>query len=129
MGDLAFPASVMFLKFFCKLFVDQRIGWLDAGKAILAFPVDIVFLSLSFGSAILYTIPSSQIKDGATLKSIFVIIITCVIIAILTILLCKKSDAALTQNRPIITAVLFLISYAISLCAVFGAISVKVFLQ
>jgi hypothetical protein len=54
MWDLAFPGTVMVLKLLFKLFIEQQVKAVDIAKAILAFPIDIAFLSFSFGAAIIY---------------------------------------------------------------------------
>jgi hypothetical protein len=125
--DLAFPASIMVLKLLCKLFVDQQVRLLDAGKALLAFPVDIVFLSLSFGSGLLYATPTNQIQ-AATIKSMFVLLLVCVCMALLTTFICRRSDAALSRSQYWRCGLLFIISYSISSIAIFGALGVRSFL-
>jgi hypothetical protein len=37
-----------------KLFADQEVRLLDFFRALIAFPTDIAFLSMAFGSAVLY---------------------------------------------------------------------------
>jgi hypothetical protein len=127
LGELTFPASIVLLKFICKLFVDQRVQWLDVGKALLAFPIDIVFLSFSFGSGLLYLMPSDQIRTG-TIKSMFGLLVICICVALLTTFICRRSDAALTQSRYWICGLLFVVSYCISVVSIFGALGVRGFL-
>lgn len=51
MIEYALPGSVLLIKLAYRLAVDQRPGVYDLARAAILFPLDIAFLSLSFGAA------------------------------------------------------------------------------
>jgi len=59
--DMAFPGSVMLLKLFFKILIEQEAKLVDFFNAFLNFPIDIAFLSFSFSAALLYA-PSGKIQ-------------------------------------------------------------------
>jgi hypothetical protein len=128
LADLIFPASVMVIKFLFKLFIDQRVGLVETTKSLLAFPVDIVFLSFSFGSALLYAMPIPS-NSPSIVKSSLILALACLCVAILTIVACKKSDAAMISGKWSICVLFFVSSYILSAFTVFGAIQVRSFVQ
>lgn len=122
--DLAWPASILLLKFVCKLFIDQNIRLFDVGRALISFPIDIIFLSFSFGSALLYAMPSHAIGNSS-IKNMFMLLVLCMIIIISIIFICRRSDAAFTQGKKIWCSFLFFISYVLSAASILCAVSVR----
>ena len=92
-----FPSSVMLLKLVVKQFSDQETKLLDIFKALLAFPIDIAFLSMAFGSAII----SLHYKSAsvAFFKGSLVFLVVCVILAIVVTVVCKKADRAFALDK------------------------------
>jgi len=92
------PGCVLVLKLLFKIFVDQKPKWLDAFRAMLAFPIDMTFLSFSYGAATLTFIAASrevqpQAKDVATLT------IAVIIGAFLATKCARHSDASLDEGK------------------------------
>ena len=114
MGDIAFPGIVMLLKLVSKLFVEREVSVMDAAKALVAFPVDIVFLAFSFGAAILYATPPETIKVG-NIKTMFSFMAGCIVIAIVITAFCRKGDKALDQKRFVIMGAFMVFTYVASI--------------
>lgn len=123
MWDLAFPGTVMVLKLLFKLFIEQSVKPVDIAKAILAFPIDIAFLSFSFGAAILYAKPPSSIQIG-TIREMFVVLLIAIIALMIITVLAKKSDAAFTLNKYALMFLLVILAYLASMAAIWGALSI-----
>jgi hypothetical protein len=124
---IAFPGTVMLLKLLFKLTIEQEIGAVDVAKALLAFPVDIAFLSFSFGAALLYARPVSELHDS-TLRQMFVALVIAIVLLVCTTLFSKKSDKAFTREQFIRTSIHILIAYLFSIAALVGAMNVSAFI-
>ncbi|MCA6120346.1 hypothetical protein J6500_00280 [Bradyrhizobium sp. WSM 1704] len=113
----------MVLKLLFKLFIEQQVKPVDVAKAILAFPIDIAFLSFSFGAAILYAKPPSTIHTG-TVREMFVVLLLSIMVLMLCTVLAKKSDMAFTLNKFAMMFLLVILAYVVSIVAVWGALNV-----
>jgi hypothetical protein len=98
--DLTFPGSVMLLKLVFKTTIEQEVKYVDVFKAFLNFPIDIAFLSFSFGSAVLYGLPLTSMRAD-TVKTILTFVIACIVVSGIITLLCKKSDKAFTKDKNV----------------------------
>jgi hypothetical protein len=116
MGDITFPGFVMLLKLASKLFIEREVSFMDAMKAMVVFPIDIIFLAFSFGAAILYATPVQIIKPG-NIKTMFCIVVACITVSILITAFCKKGDRALDQKKFMITLGWATITYFSSVLA------------
>lgn len=123
MWDIAFPGTVMVLKLFFKVCVEQQVKYLDVAKAVLAFPIDIAFLSLSFGAALLYSRPPSVLQDH-TIRSMFIALFLTLVLVLLITVLAKKSDAAYNRARYFWTFGFFFVAYVLAAVTVWGALNV-----
>jgi len=96
--DFALPGVIILLKFGLKIATDQETNGADTLKAILVFPVDIAFLSLSYGSAVLYTAHGT---GGLTvpIKATITIIFMAITLLIPVIILTKKSERAFVLSK------------------------------
>lgn len=124
MGDLLFPGMVMILKLVTKLFVGRSASSFDFMKAMVVFPIDITFLALSFGAAILYATPPDQIRVGS-IRLMFLFFGSCVILAVVTTALCQKSDKALDNVEPWPTIGYSVVTYGVSLAALIASLNVQ----
>jgi hypothetical protein len=122
-GGIVFPGTVLLLKLAFKLTIEQELDAVDVAKALLSFPVDIAFLSFSFGAALLYAKPVSEMHDG-TVRNMFVALILAVILLVCTTVFSKKSDKAFTLERFWKSGFLVFVSYVFSFLALFGAMNV-----
>jgi hypothetical protein len=98
LGELGFPGSVMLIKLLFKMFIEQEVRRVDCLKAILNFPVDIAFLSLSFGSAILLAAEARSTVSSAG-KTLLAFVVAALILSFLVTVMCKRSDRAFTADR------------------------------
>ena len=92
--DFALPGSIIVLKFGLKMTTDQETNGADTLKALLAFPVDIAFLSLSYGSAVLYTAQNAS-NEPASVKAILTVAFVAIALLLIVLVLSKKSERAL----------------------------------
>lgn len=127
MWDVAFPGTVMVLKLFFKICVEQQVKYVDVAKALLAFPVDIAFLSLSFGSAVLYAREPAGFQPE-TVRSMFTILLIALVLIFVVTVVTKKSDRAFTSDSYILTFVLFAAAYSLSALTFWGALNLGRFL-
>jgi hypothetical protein len=96
----------------------------DVAKAILAFPIDIAFLSFSFGAAaLLYARPPGTIRDG-TIREMFTALVAAVVLIAITTAFSKKSDNAFTIDRFKMMFLHVLVAYILSLVTLWGALNV-----
>lgn len=128
MGDIAFPGIVMLLKLVSRLFVEREVSFMDAMKALVLFPIDIMFLAFSFGAAILYATPPEAIQVGS-IRTMFSFLIGCTIIAILITAFCRKSDKALDQKKFGWTIGFSAVTYMVSIIVLIQSFSVGQFLR
>jgi hypothetical protein len=96
--EVAFPGSVMLLKLVFKITIEQQLKPVDVAKAILAFPIDIAFLSFSFGAAILYARPIATMRQD-TPRDMAMMIVVAVALLVITTTFAKKSDASFTLSH------------------------------
>lgn|GEM_PF-1633169 len=79
MSEVILPSILLLIAFCLKLFIDRTVDIPQTLKAICELPVDIMFLSMSFGVG--YTISKNNSEDGlvflfwSLLLSVFVIFI------------------------------------------------------
>jgi hypothetical protein len=105
--EIALPGSLLFTKFLLKLFVDRSATLPDMVSAILALPVDIVFLAASLLAG--YTITTSaNPKDGLLLFT------GCICIALLIVVIWRRCEKQFSQDSYVSTALLGLINIALS---------------
>jgi hypothetical protein len=123
LSDLAFPCSVMVMKLLFKLAVEQEIKIVDALRALLVFPIDIAFLSFSFGAALLYAIPAQRIQSG-NVRTMFIFLIIGLIGLILITVSAKKSEKLFVADNYKLMMFLSAVSYVLSLVGVWAALNV-----
>lgn len=111
----------MGLKFIVKLVVDQQISKVDAMKAFLAFPIDVAFLSMSFGAAVLAGLGK---PGGRTISAtgVLVFAVACITVAIITTMFCKRSDRAFDLDKTWPVVGWGFLSYAMSFLAAAGSL-------
>jgi hypothetical protein len=126
-AELAFPGTIMLLKFVSKIVIEQEVRVVDFFKALLSFPIDIAFLSLSFGSAVLLSILAKSPVETVG-KEILAIVIGCLIFSLITIMFCKESDRAFTNERNIATVVFAFLGYLLSSLVLLGSVEMGAFL-
>lgn len=83
--DIALPGTLLLTKFLLKLVVDRSATFADMTSALLALPVDMVFLSASLLAA--YAIsPGTAGKEGLTYFAV------CLCLSILIVVLWRRSE-------------------------------------
>lgn len=120
--DYLLPGSVIMLKFGLRMTTDQETNGVDTLKAIMVFPVDIAFLSLSYGSAILY---SGQIQSAspAPVKAILSAAFIAVALLLPVIVVAKKSERALVLSKTRKAAGLSALGYLLALTITTASVS------
>lgn len=95
--EIALPGALLLAKFLVKLFVDRSATLPDLISAVLALPVDIVFLSASLlAGHILST--SGNVKEG------LVLFMGCICLSLVIVFLWRRSDGQFTKDRYIVAA-------------------------
>ncbi len=113
--DVALPGTILSVKVLLKLFVDRSVTSADCVGAILALPVDVVFLAVSLITGVAIASPD-QTKAG------FLIFGLCVAVAILTVVLWRRSDSLFVRNRYGWCAANAILNLVISFGALLAAI-------
>jgi hypothetical protein len=106
--DIALPGSLLLAKLLLRVLIDRSVTTADWVSAILALPIDIVFLAASLVAAHTITNPEN-VKDG------LLQIITCLAFASFTVFLSRRSDGFFSADRYIATVLAAAINYSISM--------------
>ena len=105
--EIALPGVLLLTKFLLKLVVDRSATLPDLVSAVLALPVDIVFLSASLLAG--YAISSTtNVKHGLPL------FIACLCLSLLIVLVWRRSEEQFTRDKYWSTAILGLMNIVIS---------------
>lgn len=100
MATYLFPCSIIVLKLLLKLFVGQDANRVDVYKALLAFPIDAAFLSVSYASAILLAITNAQPNSMPVVTSWAIFSFgMCMLIPVIA--LCRKSEKAFITDKKV----------------------------
>lgn len=121
--DYALPGSIILLKLMLRLGTDQETNGADTLKAVLVFPVDIAFLSLSYGSAILYA-SQGALTGQMPVKAVLSIAFLAVFLLMPVIIISKKSERALVLAKTKKAGWLAVGGYALALSITTLSISV-----
>jgi hypothetical protein len=113
LADYLLPGCVLALKLLFKIFIDQKAKWLDGFRAVLAFPVDITFLSFSYGAATLAHV-TPQLNHQIEVKTVGALTLGVVVCALLTTKLSRDSDSALDDRRYPMMISLTFFSYLVA---------------
>ena len=99
--EFLLPGTVVLFKSALRLMVDRQVTGLLFAKAFLAFPIDITFLSFSYGAALLI---SAQHR-GASWPTGFLLglIVAYALLGTLINLACSKADRAFDAERNWVT--------------------------
>lgn len=90
--EFALPGALLLTKFLLKLFVDRAATAADAISAVLALPVDIVFLAASLLAA--YALTSSE-----NLSFGLVLCLLCICLSLLVVVLWRRSETQFTRDQ------------------------------
>lgn len=127
-ADYVLPGSVILLKFGLKLSTDQETNTADTLKALMVFPVDIAFLSLSYGSAILYSTLSTQ-SSILPVKAVLATAFLAIALLLPVIVISKKSERAFIKEKFAIASGLSVFSYTFALSITGISISIGGFFR
>ncbi|MBB3474259.1 hypothetical protein [Sphingomonas sp. BK345] len=115
------PGCVLILKLLFKIFVDQKPRWVDAFRALLAFPVDVTFLSFSYGAATMALISAARgVQPDA--KNVMTLTVAVIIFAILTTKIVKFSDASLDEEKYVLVGLSAVCAYAAAFFVLYFAL-------
>jgi hypothetical protein len=92
--EIALPGLLMFAKFLVKLVVGRSASLPDFVSAILALPVDIIFLSASLLAGYVISSPKNS-KEG------LILFMACICLSIIIVLLWRKSEGQFTKDKYI----------------------------
>jgi hypothetical protein len=116
-ADYVLPGSIILLKFGLRITTDSETNSADTMRALTLFPVDVGFLSLSYGSAILYS-SSSLAADPSTIKLILAVAFLAIVLLLPVIVISKKAERAFVlakHGRATLFSVLgYLMAFAIT---------------
>ena len=103
--EIALPGALLLAKFLLKLIVDRSATLPDFISAILALPVDIVFLSASLLAGYAISSPHN-VKEG------LVLFIGCICLSLVIVFIWRRSDGQFTRDRYLAAATLGLLNVA-----------------
>jgi hypothetical protein len=113
--QIALPGTILALKFLLKLFVDKSATWTDGVSAVLALPVDVLFLAASLVAALVIASPD-RAKEGLILFIVFVGL------AVLAVVLWRRSDRLFVADRHMWCALAATVNFLISFGALVAAV-------
>ena len=90
--EIALPGCLLFAKILVKLFVDRSPTLPDLISAVLALPVDIVFLSASLLAGYILS-TSGNVKEG------LILFMGCICLSLIIVSLWRRSDGQFTKDR------------------------------
>jgi hypothetical protein len=90
--EIALPGSLLLLKFLLKLIVDRNATLPDFVSAILALPVDIVFLSAAL-------LASHVISNPAWGRDGLFKFMTCLLLSLIIVFVWRRSEANFTVDK------------------------------
>ena len=93
-----FPGAVVVLKFLFKLWTNQQSSKVDIVRAIVVFPVDVTFLSLSFLAAACTKWQAANAFPGST-YAVLTAAIVYIAVIYATLVLTKESDRAYIADK------------------------------
>ena len=108
--EIALPGTLLLTKFLLKLFVDRSATLPDIVSAILALPVDIVFLAASLLAAYAITTAAGS-KTGLILFTV------CICLSLVVVVLWRRSEDQFTRDHRWRTALLGFTNIAMSFSA------------
>lgn len=114
--EIALPGVLLFAKFLVKLIIDRSVTLPDFISAILALPVDIVFLSASLLAG--YVISSSgNVKEGLILFT------GCICLSLVIVFLWRRSDGQFTKDKYLAAATLGLLNVGMATATLVYSVS------
>jgi hypothetical protein len=114
LADYILPGSVILLKFGLRITTDTETNTPDTLRALMVFPIDIAFLSLSYGSAILYSSQNLS-ADPHTVKAIVAAAFLAIVLLLPVIVISKKAERAFVIDRYGRATTLAALAYVMSL--------------
>jgi hypothetical protein len=120
--DYTFPATVALLKFLFRLFINQAVTRVDVARALLAFPIDLAFLGLSFSSVFLGYM-QSRISEPLSLKAALDLFLIYIVGAAFVTVFSKLSDSAFIVDRHWSCVGWTIPAYFLSIVAVFFSLA------
>lgn len=114
--EIVLPGMLLLAKFALKLFVDRSATFPDFISALLALPVDVVFLAASL-------LAGHAIANPTNPKGALGLFIACLVAAVFIIVFWRRSDDLFSKDRYVLTGGLAFLNYGISLFALFVALS------
>lgn len=112
MIEYVFPGTVVLLKLAFRVAVGRSFAWLHVGRSLLAFPVDLSFLGLSFAA-----ISMSQVKDIGTdlgIREVAAIFFACIISLVVQQVLSLSAENMLDQERYVSMGLLGTLGYILA---------------
>jgi hypothetical protein len=95
--EIALPGVLLLAKFILKLVVDRSATLPDLISAILALPVDIIFLSASL-------LAGHVISSSGNPKEGLILFIGCICLSLIVVLLWRRSEGMFTKDKYIVAA-------------------------
>ncbi|MFY3705919.1 hypothetical protein ACOTD8_20340 [Achromobacter dolens] len=114
--EIALPGVLLLVKFFVKLTVDRSASLPDFISAMLALPVDVVFLSASLTAAHVISSPHS-LKEGVPIFA------ACLGLSLLIVFIWRRSESQFTKDRYATAGSLGLFNVLLSSCALIYSLS------
>lgn len=105
--EIALPGVLLLAKFLLKLVVDRSATLPDFISAILALPVDIVFLSASLLAGYVISSPAN-VKEG------LILFIGCICLSLVIVFLWRRSDGLFAKDRYLVAGTLGLLNVGAS---------------
>jgi nitric oxide reductase large subunit len=97
-ADYALPGSVIALKFLFRLSIGQQVTRVELFKAMLAFPVDLAFLAISF-AAIILPYMQARPENPLSTKDVMFWFLTYIVAAFVVTILTRHSDKAFAAKE------------------------------
>lgn len=113
MIEYVFPGTVVIMKLAFRNAVAREFDVLDFGKSLLAFPVDISFLGLSF-SAISLSHVQDSMQKSLDIRVSYTAFIGCIVLLVIQHAISRASEAKLDKAEYALMGGLAFVAYLLS---------------
>jgi len=114
--EIALPGVLLIAKFLVKLFVDRSATLPDFISAILALPVDIIFLSASLLAGHVISSPNDP-------KERLAIFMGCICLSLVIVVLWRRSEGYFTKDRYVAAASSGLLNFMLAAATLIYSLS------
>jgi hypothetical protein len=112
--ELLLPGSILAIKFAFKVVVDQQLSSTGLMKAFLMFPVDIAFLTFTFGAAAFSFSPPS----ADPVRAVLIFALATIFVLFVVHICCRRADLFFDKAKMVPAVSLAAAAYLLSISVI-----------